>query len=71
MNKVIRLSIPAMKCNGCVTTIEKALNSETGVNKVTVDLETKSASVETDVTLDVLVSTLKSAGFDATEISSE
>ena len=68
MSKDIRLSIPGMKCNGCVSAIEKALSGEIGVISADVDLETKTALVETDTELSVLLSALKAAGFDATEV---
>jgi copper chaperone CopZ len=71
MKKTIRLAIPGIKCNGCVTAIEKALGDESGVIKSEVDLETKIATVESNVSLAVLVDTIKTAGFDATELVSE
>jgi copper chaperone CopZ len=73
MSKEIRLSIPAMKCDGCVTSVRKAIqdatSDEIGVARVIVDLETKTASVETDIAAPVLIDALKSAGFDATEVA--
>ena len=75
MSKEIRLSIPAMKCNGCVTAIEKALqeamSDEIGIDRAKVELQTKMASVETDVAASVLIDALKSAGFDATEVAAD
>jgi copper chaperone CopZ len=69
MSKVIQLSIPGMKCGGCVTAIEKALDNEAGVTRSEVNLETRSASVETDISLSVLIDAIKAVGFDATEIA--
>jgi copper chaperone CopZ len=57
-----------MKCDGCVSSIEKAL-TELGVASVDVDLAGKSAQVETDLSVTALIDAVKSAGFDATEIS--
>ena len=71
MNQTIRLAIPGIKCNGCVTAIEKALGNETGVIKFDVDLETKTATVESEVSLAVLIDAIKTAGFEATELVSE
>ena len=71
MKQTIRLAIPGMKCDGCVTAIEAALSSESGVIKSAVDLATKSAAVETNVSLAVLVDVIKAAGFEATELVSE
>jgi len=68
MNQIIRLAIPGIKCNGCVSAIENALGGETGVIKSEVDLETKTAMVESNVSSAVLIDTIKVAGFEATEL---
>ena len=68
MSKIIHLSIPGMKCGGCVSAIEQALSDETGITEYQVNLDTKRAWVETDSALAVLVGTIKAAGFDATEV---
>ena len=70
MKQTSRLAIPGIKCNGCVAAIEKALGDESGVIKSEVDLETKTATIESSVSLAVLVNTIKTAGFDATELVS-
>ena len=69
MSNEIKLSIPGMKCNGCVSAIEKALADEPGVIRSAVDLATKTALVESDLPLSVLSETIKAAGFDATELT--
>lgn len=71
MNHIIRLAIPGIKCNGCVTAIEQALSNEAGVIKSEVDLETKSAVVESNAAVTVLIDAIKAAGFDATESVSD
>ncbi len=75
MSKEKRFSILAMKCNGCVTAIEKAIqeatSDEIGPDRVKVDLGTKVAWVETDVAASVLIDALKLAGFDATEVADD
>jgi copper chaperone CopZ len=75
MSKEIRLSIPTMKCNGCVAAIGKAIqeaaSNEIGIDRVKVDLETKTASVEAEVEASVLIEALKSAGFDAMEVAAD
>jgi len=71
MNQIIRLAIPSIKCNGCVAAIEKALDDEAGVIKSEVELETKTATIESNVSLAVLVEAIKAAGFEATELVSE
>ena len=69
MSKTIHLSIPGMKCNGCVNAVEQALNNEAGVNQVSVDLESNRAEVESDSPVAVLVAAIKTAGFDAEEVT--
>ena len=75
MSKEKRFSILAMKCNGCVAAIEKAIyeatSNDIGVDRVKVDLETKVAWVETVVAASVLIDALKLAGFDATELADD
>jgi copper chaperone CopZ len=68
MSNETRLSVPAMKCGGCVDTIEKALN-DAGVVRAKADLESKTVVVEADIPVSALISTIKTSGFDATEIS--
>ena len=69
MSDTVKLSIPGMKCNGCVSAIEKALGDQAGVIKSEVDLASKSASIEYDNSLVVLLDAIKVAGFDATELA--
>jgi copper chaperone len=71
MKQIIRLAIPGIKCNGCVAAIEQALGDEAGVTKCEVDLQTKTARIESNVSLAVLVDAVKTAGFEATELLSE
>ena len=71
MNQINRLAIPGIKCAGCVAAIEKALGAEAGVIRSEVDLETKTATVESNVSLAVLITAIKAAGFEATELASE
>ena len=69
MSNTIKLSIPGMKCNGCVSAIEKALGDQAGVIRSEIDLASKSASIEYDDSLVVLLDAIKAAGFDATELA--
>ena len=69
MSKLIKLSIPGMKCNGCVSAIEKALGEQSGVITSEVDLASKSASVESDASLPDLLDAIKAAGFEASELA--
>ena len=69
MSNTIKLSIPGMKCNGCVSAVEKALSEQAGVIKSEVDLASKSALIESDTSLVALLDAIKAAGFDATELA--
>ena len=71
MNNTIRLSIPAMKCNGCVAAIEKALADEKSVTEAVVDLASKSAVLTSTVSADVVLGVIKAAGFDASLLPAE
>ena len=71
MSGKFKLSIPGMKCAGCVSAIEKALGNEVGVIRSEVDLESKSAIVESDTSLVALVSAIKAAGFEANELAAD
>ena len=42
---VTAVRVDGMRCGGCARTVEKTLSSLPQVSKVTVDLETKTASV--------------------------
>ena len=68
MSKLLHLSIPGMKCGGCVSAIEEALKRQDGVINFKVDLETKSAEVETDVDFSVVSKSISAAGFEATQV---
>lgn len=59
------LSIPSMKCDGCVSAIEYALKSMQAAAQFTVSLENKNAIIEGEAKLDDLIEVIKNAGFDA------
>ena len=69
MSKKIKLLIPTIKCAGCVSSVEKALKDESGVLSVQVDLESKSAVVDAEISTADVISKIKTAGYDATEIT--
>ena len=71
MSSKFKLSIPGMKCGGCVSAIEKALGNEVGVLKSEVDLAGKSALVESDTTPAALVGAIRKAGFEASELAAD
>lgn len=57
-----------MKCGGCVDAIEKALKDAGAVN-AKADLASKTVSVEAEAPVSTLISTVKTIGFDATEVA--
>jgi len=63
-----KLSIPTMKCDGCVATVESTLQSLNNVSSVTVDLGSKLVTVEFngEVDINTLIATVTDAGFPAT-----
>ncbi len=65
MGKTIILSIPGMMCGGCVANVEEALNSQPGVDRVDVDLDSKTARVNTDASVSDLVAAVRAAGYEA------
>lgn len=69
MNERVELSIPTMKCAGCVNAIEKALSTEAAVAKANVDLTSKTALVETSLTHEALANVVKTAGFEVSNFT--
>jgi copper chaperone CopZ len=65
MSENVVLSVPGMKCGGCVNNVEKALNGLAGVSKADVDLDSKTATVEADVPVSELVAAIRAAGYEA------
>ena len=56
-----------MTCGGCVSCIQNALNTHSGINNATADLETVTVSVDFDPTAIATPSTtavIEDAGFD-------
>jgi len=62
------LSIPTMKCDGCTSTVDSTLKALSNVDSVTVNLETKQATVEGDVEINALITAVTDAGFPATAV---
>lgn len=65
------LSIEGMSCGSCVKHTSEALEKIDGVSSVSVDLETKTAVIESDaaITDDVLKSVVSGAGYTVVAIS--
>jgi len=58
----IRLSIDGMHCAGCVSSVEKALNSMPGVEKASVNLAERSAMIEGTADADALIAAVEATG---------
>jgi len=64
MNKIL-FAVDGIKCAGCVSAIENALNSCTDVQQSTVSLENKQVMVETSSTEEQIASLLENTGYPA------
>ncbi len=69
MSETIRLSVTGMSCAGCVSSVEKALNGVAGVSLANVNFAEHTATIEGDVTAQSLVDAVRSAGYDAAEMT--
>lgn len=65
-NVTYTLTVEGMMCQHCVAHVKKALESVKGVTNAEVDLDSKTATVEalSSVSVDVLVTAVKSAGYE-------
>lgn len=61
----IRLSIAGMTCAGCISAVESALSSVSGVEQANVNLAERTAMVQGDVDPERLKKAVQEAGFDA------
>ena len=64
-----RLSISGMSCAGCVAGVENALNSVAGVKSANVNFAEHTANVTGGASADDLIQAVKSAGYDAAELT--
>jgi len=69
MSTSIRLSVSGMNCAGCVASVEKALNEVLGVTLANVNFAEHTATIEGDVSAQSLVEAVRSAGYDAAEMT--
>ena len=61
------LSVPEVHCDHCVSSIEGAVGELTGVEKVNVDLDSKTVKVvfdEASLELDAIVEAIEGQGYD-------
>ncbi len=63
--QTLRLSITGMMCAGCVSAVEKALQSVTGVHQANVNLAERTAMVTGDIEPNALLKAVKEAGYNA------
>ena len=64
-NETVHLSVPDMSCAGCVEKVEKSLSSVPGVKNAQVNFADRSASVECDVSPELLIKAVSDAGYTA------
>lgn len=69
----VDLAIEGMSCASCVSTVEKALNSVSGVTQASVNLATERAHVELagPVALADLITAVEKAGYEARSLSDD
>ena len=64
--QVLELKVDGMRCNGCVTSVQRALSEITGVTQAEVQLREKRALVRGDgVSVQDLIEAVNSLGFEA------
>ncbi len=68
INTALTFSIKGMKCGGCVSAVETALNELGNVDDITVSLEQHQASVSSSRPADEIAQAITAAGFPATAI---
>ena len=63
------LVVEGMMCKNCVAHVQKALEGVKGVSAVSVDLESKTATVEalSSVSVSTLITAVTSAGYECKE----
>jgi len=60
----VQLKIDGMSCGHCVAAVENSLKAVSGVESVTVDLDSGSAIVEGDADIQVLISVVEKEGYE-------
>lgn len=71
MNKTIRLSLSGLSCASCVNSVETAIKNISGVTSANVNFVERIATVEGQVTPDVIIGAVQDVGYDATELKGE
>lgn len=62
---MIHLNVPDMTCGHCVSAVEKAIKSVDPEAKIAVNLEAKTASIESQVGADAFIAAIDEAGYGA------
>ena len=62
---MIALTIPKIRCGGCVASVEKAIHSVDASAQVIADIEARRVEVTTDADLQTLLTALAAAGYPA------
>lgn len=57
------LNVPEMTCGHCVSAVEKAVKSVDSNAKVAVNLEAKTASIDSKIAFDAFVAAIEEAGY--------
>lgn len=60
---MIALTIPKIRCGGCVASVEKAIHSVDASAQITADIETRRVEVTTQAVYQALVTALDAAGY--------
>lgn len=61
----VQLKIDGMSCGHCVAAVENSLKAISGVENVTVDLDSGSAIVEGTADIQILLSAIEQEGYEA------
>ena len=61
-----KLSVPEMSCNCCKSTITKIVEGIDASARITVDLESRVVSIESETSDTVMIDALKAKGYEAT-----
>ncbi|WEX78992.1 heavy-metal-associated domain-containing protein [Sinorhizobium numidicum] len=59
------LNVPDMTCGHCVSAVEKAVKAVDPNAKVAVNLEAKTASIDSEVGADAFIAAIEDAGYQA------
>ena len=58
-----KISVPSLMCEGCVEVVRKAIFQKDAKATIGADLENKTLIVTSELTLDLLQSAIKEAGY--------